>query len=689
MLLCQCHIILFYFHYFLRTFLPPPFFSHLIDRSGVSFVLQLHRKKKFFFFFTSTSYSINYHLPSPTSFFFIVFFSSFDLFIVFNSSLLCVLPKENQYILSTAMEPSPVSDQAPVHQGLYAKANIRQSKSISLSRPYISSRTRQRALSTANTTGPPTSLAPSLNLPSLGTDPEPVNSDPLSPQPASTTSKPRKRLSLGFALPVLPNGVTTTPRRNTSYTNSNNPSATSTPIAAGGASNSGAGTPSSIAPAYHHSATPSTSSISSIHTPSSISGPPASHHAKTQSFSHALTSPRSHHRQASSATSPSSSPKHRQSASVSYTRAHLKNMSTDSNASYGSDGSNYEAPDTVEFYFSQLAFKERRVVELKDEIQRLQMLLKQAESEFQYYYDRAEQKLRTVIPNNPITEEPGKPAVAAAAQTASTAENTAQAKSRRLSRIHSPFTFIDNVTEPRRHKQSASSISSTATSRHSNSLSDSSQSSVETASEPLHEKTSGVGYSSNSNPTATNSSNPNNPSNPSNTYHASHQQAVDLLYQPAANHRQLGQFEEDSDDFLNKGRRVVEELGTQFWSLFEDIKNVTIGEEARDTGYDQDYRRRRSSGRHHPSHPQHHPTGNSSAMIVEEEPEVVVTGVSTNVQRRATTSYVGGGLRNSSSMQNLRRASQGGVAEVMNSSSKHLRSVPESVTSSSNSYFVV
>ena len=76
-------------------------------------------------------------------------------------------------------------------------------------------------------------------------------------------------------------------------------------------------------------------------------------------------------------------------------------------------------------------------------------------------------------------------------------------------------------------------------------------------------------------------------------------------------------------------------------------------------------------------------------MIVEEEPEVVVTGVSTNVQRRATTSYVGGGLRNSSSMQNLRRASQGGVAEVMNSSSKHLRSVPESVTSSSNSYFVV
>ena len=36
-----------------------------------------------------------------------------------------------------------------------------------------------------------------------------------------------------------------------------------------------------------------------------------------------------------------------------------------------------------------------------------------------------------------------------------------------------------------------------------------------------------------------------------------------------------------ADDVINMGKRVVEELGTQFWGLFEDIKNVTMGEEPR------------------------------------------------------------------------------------------------------------
>lgn len=562
------------------------------------------------------------------------------------------------------MESTPLADQA--HQGLYTKSNIRQSKSISLTRPYVSSRTRQRALSTASASSGSFAQSYNLNPASPNSVSDLASSDPLSHQSASSTSKPRKRLSMNFALPVLPDGISTTPRRSTSYGTSNSASATTTMPSPAAASNGGSANSSTLSAAYHHSATPSTSSINSTHTGSSISGTTGSHHhhAKTQSFSHVLTSPR--HHQLSSTASPSTSPRHKQSTSVSYTHAHLKNMSTDSTASYGSDSSTYETPDTVEFYFSQLAFKERRVVELKDEIQRLQLLLKQAESEFQYYYNCAEQKLKTVIPNTPSTEDPNKALTAT-----STAENNTPMRTRRLSRIHSPFTFMDNLNEPRRqHKKSGSSISSSSTSHHSNSLSDSSQSSVETLAEPLHEKTSSAVYSNHNN------------------YSMSHQHAVDSLYQPAStNCQQQSHDEEDSGDFLNKSRRVVEELGTQFWSLFEDIKNVTIGEEARDTSHDQDHYRRRSSGRHHTSSNNHY--GNHNAMIVEEEPEVIVTGVSTNVQRRANASNsYSSTLRNSSSMQNIRRASQGGVADVMNSSSKHLCSVPET-TSASNSYFVV
>lgn len=37
-----------------------------------------------------------------------------------------------------------------------------------------------------------------------------------------------------------------------------------------------------------------------------------------------------------------------------------------------------------------------------------------------------------------------------------------------------------------------------------------------------------------------------------------------------------------TDQVLHMGKRVVEELGTQFWSFIEDIKNVTVGDDARD-----------------------------------------------------------------------------------------------------------
>lgn len=35
-------------------------------------------------------------------------------------------------------------------------------------------------------------------------------------------------------------------------------------------------------------------------------------------------------------------------------------------------------------------------------------------------------------------------------------------------------------------------------------------------------------------------------------------------------------------DVLNMGKRVVEELGTQFWGFFDDIKNAAIGDDVRD-----------------------------------------------------------------------------------------------------------
>lgn len=113
---------------------------------------------------------------------------------------------------------------------------------------------------------------------------------------------------------------------------------------------------------------------------------------------------------------------------------------------------------------------------------------------------------------------------------------------------------------------------------------------------------------------------------------------------------------------FHKGRRVVEELGTQFWSFFEDIKNVTVGEEARDTTLVNTKPRRRF-----------------------EEPaaEAVVSGVSatgSSLQRRSISgSSV---VRPAVSMSSLGCHSR----EKSELGGKGLRSVPEV---SSNSYFIV
>lgn len=491
-----------------------------------------------------------------------------------------------------------------------------------------------------------------------------AGTNPLSHAEPAPAIKTRKRLSMNFALPVV------------SY----NASSTQSPT----------------------SATTPRRSVSGFHAPSApTSLSPhmgGSAHSKTQSFSHSGNSPtvRQPHtvNNNGSPNHNSASSNHRQSASVSFAspmsppnKAHnsrSKNLSSDSNGSATSTStttnnsiantnSSIASPSTkvstIEYYFSQLAYRERRVVELRDEISRMQLQLRQAEDDLTDFRKQVPAELMPQgMGPSPASEKPANASPGLSRSHTISGPTTSiashklsdDAKPRRSTHIHSPFTLMDSVaktSEPTRHRlaASSSSISSAGSSilshkaaHHSNSLSDSSSSSVEA----LDEVKPMVA------PTIRSSIHGANQNTHHTPQHSSLYQHEDLNDGAGGDMFHAG---------LHTGRRVVEELGTQFWSFFEDIKNVTVGEAARDTTYVQDQ-------------PMGVPPRKPRRRYEEPSSEVIVTGVATSssLQRRGST-----GVRTSISMGNL-NCHMRDKSEITNS--KNLRTVPEV---SSNSYYIV
>lgn len=158
-------------------------------------------------------------------------------------------------------------------------------------------------------------------------------------------------------------------------------------------------------------------------------------------------------------------------------------------------------------YLSELAAKERKVVELKDELKRMQEALKMAERDLKNFRDSAVSALGPPVKSSGsshYTLQAGEP--------------------------HGRSDSIDNKPSQEEQDQEVKEEPQTV----------------------LQENVI-----------------PSDPSQPIKTLNMS-------LYDRGAS--QLP----PTGDVLNMGKRVVEELGTQFWGFFDDIKNAAIGDDVRD-----------------------------------------------------------------------------------------------------------
>lgn len=169
--------------------------------------------------------------------------------------------------------------------------------------------------------------------------------------PTSTATKQRKRLSINFSLPVVPSSG----------------SGNAVPPSMTGSSSTITGS-RRARPSHTHSASVSLPPMSNMMFSGSPSTTSLSRHPST--------------------TSPNSNPstagnQHRHSVSIS-NPANDQSPSNSSTASANSPNAN-PAPSNkasaIEYYFSQLAYRERRVVELRDEIKRMELQLRQAEDD--------------------------------------------------------------------------------------------------------------------------------------------------------------------------------------------------------------------------------------------------------------------------------------------------------------------
>lgn len=399
----------------------------------------------------------------------------------------------------------------------YAQANIRQSHSISLARS-SNIQSRQRA---ASVSGP---MA----------DSGPMGSFQLDSSVPNTPPKQRKRLSINFALPVVSSSGSA------SLTNQSGANATSAkPFSA--TSNNIA--PRRTRPSHAHSASVSLPPLPNMMFGSNF-GTPSARPAPTSSNS--------------STPSPKPNNKHKHSASVSQISNDLRSgASTTSNSSNNSINNSITNPPSnkasaIEYYFSQLAYRERRVVELRDEIKRMELQLRQAEDDLSEF--------RKHVPVELMPTSSGMSLGTSTPRSSLSRSNTYSATISPPSYgqgISRPFSLESVATLPDEPKRpfllSSPPGSSEQSPNHSNSLSDTSASSAEVPGEIKHGKLAssaslGGGL----------------PMPPSRSH------ATNLMYHQ--NSHGVDGSDGSGPDVFHKGKRVAEEIGTQFWSFLDDIK---------------------------------------------------------------------------------------------------------------------
>lgn len=234
---------------------------------------------------------------------------------------------------------------------------------------------------------------------------------------------------------------------------------------------------------------------------------------------------------------------------------------------------------TVETYLSELAARERKVVELRDELKRVEESLRRAEIDLRRFRDEASMALAS--PRRTKTQHESR-----ARRTLSLASVPVVPPS-----LANPVGSIQGSVQTNISGASITSLAApSATPSLSSSSLSSAPSSVSSSVTPLVPPP----------PPAV--------SSPTFSSPMSQQSYPRSRYSFEKDHERsqssiTGRFPKPQlppkEDVFNMGKRVVEELGTQFWGLFEDIKNVTIGEEARDSFADE------RPGNHESSHSGH------------------------------------------------------------------------------------
>lgn len=395
------------------------------------------------------------------------------------------------------MESTATQDQHPdLATPNYSKPSVLRTSSVS---------SRHRASSASSTSN---SIVTSTSSPDdVASSSSPTGSIIATPPPPSSG---RKRLSINFALPVLPS--------------------LSSPLA----STTGATLPT----ASTASATNGASSLRrnrSLHTHSaSVSLPPL---AGSTPSSRQLSSPNS-----SSTTTTTSSPpnsaaarsSHKPSASVSY---ETSSMSSGLSSPPGST----KPTSAIETYFSQLAYKERRVNDLREQIKQLEGLLREAEEDFSEFRVRVPSELASTVGTTISSTVPAAPAAgsAGAAHPGLSTPKTALSRSN---------TFTSSRISPPSKNGAPFSLDGAMSDAHPQPY------------QPPNKRHSLItspgagllgGGLSRSNSVS----------------EGSHEFNAGLPLPPSKNHYQ--QQPADSSDVFNKGRKVVEEIGTQFWSFID------------------------------------------------------------------------------------------------------------------------
>lgn len=376
----------------------------------------------------------------------------------------------------------------------YTQANIRQSNSISLGRSSYT-QARQRAASLSHPDSGATQTFPSE-------------------QTAITTPRQRKRLSINFSLPVV---------GSSSSLGAQN-------VTAAGSVTTGA--PRRTRPSHSHSA--------------SVSLPPLPNSLFT-GFPNGVSA------RQPVATSPNSNPsppanRHKQSASVSHIPSDFSpsTSSTTSNTSINNSIPSSNKASAIEYYFSQLAYRERRVVELRDEIKRMELQLRQAEDDLSEFRKQVPSELMPM--GGASTPRSGLSRSNTYSNSTAITPPSAVGAARGGLVPYSLDSVAALPDEPKRPALLSSASSPSDRSNHSNSLSDSSQSSADVREEL--KLRGGL------------------PLPPS----RQHPVSAHPLYQQ----QQSGAQGPDSnpEDVLHKGRRVAEEIGNQFWSFLDDMKGA-------------------------------------------------------------------------------------------------------------------